>query len=112
MEADPRHVKLILEHLGCVGGKSVTTPSVNDERSEADKAEEDDDAELTPKEATQFRGIAARANYLALDRPDIQFATKEACREMSKPTHRAVWPVKRIGRYLLGKPRMSRYFPF
>ncbi len=28
----------------------------------------------------QFRGVAARANYLALDRPDIQYAVKEVCR--------------------------------
>ena len=28
------------------------------------------------EEATDFRALAARANYLALDRPDVAFATK------------------------------------
>ena len=32
------------------------------------------------------RHQVARANYLALDRPDIQYAVKEMCREMSNPT--------------------------
>ena len=34
-------------------------------------------AVLSPEEATGFRALAARANYLALDRPDVAFATKE-----------------------------------
>ena len=37
---------------------------------------------------TRFRAIAARLNKLSLDRCDIQFATKEICREMAKPTAR------------------------
>ena len=31
---------------------------------------------LDPEEATAFRALAARANYLAQDRPDSAFATK------------------------------------
>ena len=34
------------------------------------------EVELESHVATGFRGLAARANYLSLDRPDIQFATK------------------------------------
>ena len=104
VEADPRHVELILENIGLTEGKGVVTPSVKDERPESAGCE-DDDIELGPRESTQFRGIAARANYLALDRPDIQFAAKEVCRELSKPTNRAVRRLKRMGRYLAGKPR-------
>ena len=33
----------------------------------------------------EFRALAARANYLALDRPDIQFAVKEVARRMATP---------------------------
>ena len=35
---------------------------------------------LSPSEATLFRALAPRANYLAMDRPEIAFATKELCR--------------------------------
>ena len=35
---------------------------------------------LTPEEATTYRALSARANYLAQDRPDVAFSTKELCR--------------------------------
>ena len=37
--------------------------------------------EIAPEEATMFRALAARANFLAQDRPGVAFATKEPCRE-------------------------------
>ena len=44
----------------------------------AKKAEFESKGEvLNEAEATQFRALAARANYLAADRPDIQYAVKE-----------------------------------
>ena len=36
---------------------------------------------LDPEEATCFRALSARTNYLSQDRPDIAFAAKELCRE-------------------------------
>ena len=33
-----------------------------------------------------FRQLAARANNMAMDRADIQFAVKEMCRSMANPT--------------------------
>ena len=35
---------------------------------------------LIPDEATTYRALSARANYLAQDRPDVAFSTKELCR--------------------------------
>ena len=64
------------------------------------------EVELGPNVATEFRGLAARANYLSLDRPDIQFATKEICREMAKPTERGMLTMKRLAGYLLHLPRI------
>jgi hypothetical protein len=62
--------------------------------------------------ASVYRSIAARGNYLAQDRPDIQFAMKEICRSMSSPTVND-WPsVKRLARYLLGAPRMVVKYGF
>ena len=42
--------------------------------------------ELPERDHTRFRAQAARANYLAADRPDIMYAVKELCRGMAKPT--------------------------
>ena len=36
--------------------------------------------DLSPPEATMFRALSARVNYLAQDRPDLAFSTKELCR--------------------------------
>ena len=53
---------------------------------------------LGPEEATRFRSMAARANYLALDRPDISFGTKELCRCFGSPTTDAMAALKRLVR--------------
>ena len=50
--------------------------------------------------------VAARANYLAADRTDIQYATKECCRGMAAPLVQHLGGLKRLARYLVGRPRM------
>ena len=66
---------------------------------------------LPADEASQYRALAARANYLALDRPDIQYAVKEAARRMATPTGEDWTLLKRIARYLVGAPRaVTKYY--
>ena len=62
--------------------------------------------DLNPHEATMFRAFSARANYLAQDRPDIAFSTKELCREFAVPNHSSFMKLKRVVRYLIGLPRL------
>ena len=65
---------------------------------------------MVASEASLYRGIAARLNYLAQDRIDIQYACKEASRRMARP-RLCDWPaLKRIGRYLFGAPRYVQMF--
>ena len=59
-----------------------------------------------------YRAIAARLNYLAPDRMDIQYAVKEAARAMSAPKKKHWRMLHKIGRYLLGAPRMIIRFPW
>ena len=63
--------------------KPIGTPGVEGKEEEED---EERDTKLEGTEATDYRAIAARLNYLSADRPDLQYATKEACRDMSSPT--------------------------
>ena len=105
LEADLRHAELIVEQLGLQDAKPVSTPGVAPAGNGGGEEEEEQE-ELPPTEATQFRGIAARCNYLQPDRPDIQYAVKECCRLMSRPTQKAWEMLKRIGRYLKGRPRL------
>ena len=64
--------------------------------------EEENSEELVGSEAARFRAVAARANYLAADRPDIQYAVKEICRNMAKPVEGDWQKLVRLGRYLRG----------
>ena len=60
--------------------------------------------------ATMYRRIVARLNYLAPDRIDIQFAVKECARYMSAPRENHWTALVRIGRYLRGRPRLVMKF--
>ena len=47
----------------------------------------------------------ARLSYLASDRPDIAFSVKELARSMRTSTRGCQDKLKRLGRYLVTKPR-------
>ena len=57
-----------------------------------------EDRLMAPSEATQYRAMVARLNFLSIDRPDLQFCVKESARNMSAPTNGDWKAVKRIGR--------------
>lgn len=67
---------------------------------------------LTPEERTLYRALSARAMYLALDRPDIQYAAKELCREFAMPTSHSIVKLKRLVRYIVHKPRVVWLFNY
>ena len=67
---------------------------------------EDNEKPLGLRETTQYRMIAPRANYLASDRTDIQYATKECCHGMAAPQVHHYSSLERLARYLIGRPRM------
>ena len=102
-EADQRHRDLIVEALGLQEANPVKTPG-------EDMKEDEGQEELSAYDSTRYRAIVARANYLALDRPDVQYAVKELCRMMSAPRTTDWERLKRLGRYLVDKPRLvSQY---
>jgi len=65
---------------------------------------------LSPEDATTFRALSARANYLSQDRADICFSTKELCREFAIPNRNSQAKLKRVCRYLAGKPRLIHQY--
>ena len=86
-EADRKHVRAILSYFNLdYTSKGLHLPIVKETKEEVEEGE----SELEPRLATEFGGLAARANYLSLDRPDIQVATKDICREMAKQTERGM----------------------
>ena len=79
------------------------------ERKESDKGEHEEEP-LEPQEARRYRSIAARLNFLAADRADVQYCIKEGCRDMSRPTQGSWGMLKRIVRYLIRAPRLVQQF--
>ena len=93
-EPDQRHADAVIESLGLQQARTVSTPLTT----------ESDDGEpgnvLNAMEASHYRSVCARINFLAHDRPDLQFASKFASKFMANPTDKAMAILKRIGRYL------------
>ena len=67
---------------------------------------------LTDLQSTTFRALAARANYLALDRPDVAYAAKELCRSFARPTSKDVESLRRLVRYRVHAPRIAYRYAF
>jgi len=67
---------------------------------------------LSRSEMRGYRSAVARCNYLAADRLEIAFTTKELCRAMANPTMADAKAVARLIRFLKGLPRMVQEIPF
>ena len=105
-EADQRHAEIIVQQMGLGNSKrSVITPAYK-----RDAKRNPEYKDLEPSDATQYRALVARANYLAQDRSDIKFAVKELCRRMAAPKDVDWEALKRLARYLNGCPRAISTF--
>ena len=62
---------------------------------------------LNATEATTFRALAARANYLAMDRPELAFSSKELCREFASPSRTSWEKLKRWVNISCGQTKVS-----
>ena len=96
-EADQRHADIVVEQLGLGNAKGVSTPGSKDD---VGKALHDPGLPLQAQDAIEYRALAARLNYLALDRPDLQYATKEIATHMASPSEGHWLLLKRLDRYL------------
>ena len=100
-EADPRHAEVLIRELEVTPKEAVVTPGVKWKPEDIESARPLDD-----HHTARFRALAARANYLGLDRVDLAYASKECCRHMTNPRDIDWLALKRIARYLVGKPRL------
>ena len=105
-QGDERHRKMLLEYFGLNGeSKALTKNGYKEDETEGGMAEE-----LGQAEASPYRMLAARLNYLSQDDPALQFSAKEACRRMAKPRERDFNKVKRLCRFMLGAtPAVWKY---
>ena len=118
LEADPKHRRILMQKCGLEEASNpAEAPMVPVEEREVERAEletegKDDDGggELAPREASWYRAMVARANYLAQDRMDLQYSTKELSRRMAKPQWEDVKKLKRLVRYLVGAEKVVQVF--
>ena len=107
-EPDQRHAELIIQDMGMGTAHPAPTPGVAATKAEDQQYEQS--PQLSRSDATAFGGLAARLNYLALVRPELQYAAKETAKKMAQP-RKADWlKLKRVARYLVGAPRLLQVF--
>ena len=70
----------------------------------------EDEVKMSPVDATKYRACVAFLNFLATDRPDIQFPTKECAKKISSPAIGDWELFKHLLKYLKGKPRARQWF--
>ena len=58
-----------------------------------------------------YRLIAVRVAYLAVDRPDLQQCIRGLAKGLRNPNERHWVALKRVARYLKGRPRLGQKFP-
>ena len=95
-EADDKHAKAIIAELNlCDDSKGSDLPLPKEYEAM------EGDLDLDVVQSKEYRRLAMVVNYLALDRPDLQFAAGVLGRTAAKPTERSWANLKRAGRYLV-----------
>lgn len=103
-EGDTRHVTVLCQQLGIQeDNKGRATPADKSRFSESPPLSGN---ELSPELTSLYKSCCMRVAFLSLDRPDIQFCSKELARAMSKPTVPALEHLKHLVRYLSSHRRL------
>ena len=115
-ESDPRHAKIVCTQLDLADNvlgetgrkrqvKSVATPGVKEHPAGPGTP-------LTASQTSSCCSLVMGINYLAQDRSDLQFSGEELAMSMSSPTTHDWQKLKRVGRYLVGVPRLELFYRF
>ena len=102
IEGENKYITMMAQEWELTSMTSYSTPGCNE-----DKREEGGDEELSSRASTAFRRTAAMANYMAQDRLDISFASKDISRGISSPTVKDAVKLKRLVRYLMSTRRKA-----
>lgn len=117
-EADPKHTQTLISMMGLdtPDAKACTTPGVAETEAdvsfETEEERDEKDPALSRSEERDWRGAGGTAQYLAGDRLDIKFATKEVLRDAADVRASSHKKVKRIARYLKFAPRFVYCYRF
>nr|GEW36424.1 uncharacterized mitochondrial protein AtMg00810-like [Tanacetum cinerariifolium] len=99
-----KYVAEILEKFGLTEGKSASTPIDTEKPLLKDPDGKNVDVHI-------YRSMIGSLMYLTSSRPDIMFAVCACVRFQVTPKASHLHVVKRIFRYLKGKPRLGLWYP-
>lgn len=102
-EVDPRHVEVLLKQFRSDTFRPVATPIAKDELGEDQHKESE---KLEADGIARYKFVVARANHLAVERPDAQLACKELSANTSEPRMRDWEEFSRLGCHPKGRLRM------
>ena len=91
------HAGLVVKETETANMKKCKTPGITGRSNALEKEKED----MSYEEQIKFRSVAARINFLATDRADLQFASKDFCRRLASPDKSDWDKEQRIARYLM-----------
>ena len=87
---EPTKEQNLKQYLGLT--EQGKAPMVNDDKDDKDTPEHS--LPLSGREATEFRGIVARLNFLSQNSTNFQFKVKQCSRDMANPTVGSLWRLK------------------
>ena len=103
-EPDPRHVEILAAGFGLTEqSKALSTPGVRMPKTA-------DTTLLSAADKEQYRSSTMRLAYLALDRPELQYPSKELARSMQEPNRWFMEQLKQAVRSLAVAPRLVQRF--
>ena len=112
IEADPRHLEILVDSTGVKDERPLTTNGSKDDQEKEAGRDLAKGEKLDDNSVSKYRSDVARLNFLAADRPDIAFSVNELARRMSEPTTLDVERVRRLVRYLKFRPRAVAWYRY
>ncbi|CAK0902772.1 unnamed protein product [Prorocentrum cordatum] len=103
---DTKHVTRCVELLGLTECKPADTPGSKATGKSVREALDP----LPHDEAKLYQQVAGLVNYVAVDRPDIQFAVKVILTDTGKPTVISMLRLRRCVRYLHGRRELGWFY--
>ena len=99
-EPDQRHAEHVIQRMGLETGKpsgvtGVATDNLKDDEREKHPV-------LRGTEATEYRALAKKMNYPALDRVELQYAAKGISKDIASPRSCDWTLLKKVAKYLVG----------
>ena len=105
-EPDEKHAQVLIRTLGLEQCKPSATPYCREPKDMLQQ----DDHELSEHEIRTHRGNVARVVYLAQDRMDLSVSACLLATSMANPRGSDQARLKRVGRYLKGRPLYSQLY--